>query len=87
MKLPKARWARWFLLGGLLGLLMPLFMWLINPRSPTITLILCPTSIVGMAEPKNRLGMVVLFLIIFGGNFLLYGAIGAVAGLVSDEHS
>jgi hypothetical protein len=87
MRMLKSRWVRWFLWSGGIGLVMPFIMWLINPSDPTITLILCPTSIAGLAEPKDRLGMAVLYLIIFGGNFLLYGTVGAVASFIGEGHA
>jgi hypothetical protein len=66
--------------------MIPLVIYFINPIDPTITLLLCPASVAGLAEPKGLLDKAVLLLIIFGGNFALYGAIGAIAGFVARDH-
>jgi hypothetical protein len=45
----------------------------------------CPTAIVGLADPKGPLETVAVALIIFGENFPLYGAFGAIAGFAAGQ--
>jgi hypothetical protein len=76
---------RWFLLAGGLGLGVAILLFIIRPTNPMFIVFLCPTSLVGLADPKTPLEKAVIGLIIFGGNFLLYGAFGAIAGLAAGE--
>ena len=85
MKILRARSLRWFLVGGGIGLTVAILLVVIRPANPIIIVSLCPTSIVGLADPKAPLEKAVIGSIIFGGNFLLYGAFGAIAGLAAGE--
>jgi hypothetical protein len=76
---------RWFLWAGCIGLAMAILITVLNPSSPEIILVLWPASIVGLADPKGLFDQAVFGLFMFGGNFLLYGAFGAIAGLAADR--
>jgi hypothetical protein len=82
----KRKSARWFLHAGCMGLVAALIIAIVRPTNPAITLILWPTSIVGLADPTGLLDKLVSGLVMFGGNFLLYGVFGAVAGAATDRH-
>jgi hypothetical protein len=56
-----------------------------KPTDPAIILLFWPTSIVGIADPTGPMNQAVFGLIMFGGNFLLYGAFGAIAGIAADR--
>jgi uncharacterized membrane protein len=85
MEISPARGFRWFLLGGVIGLTVAILLFVIRPANPIIIVSLCPTAIVGLADPKSPLEKLVCGSIICGGNFLLYGAFGAIAGLAAGE--
>jgi hypothetical protein len=79
------RSVRWFLLAGCIGFVAAVSIAIIKPTNPAIILFLWPTAIVGLADPKGLLDQAVFGLFMFGGNFLLYGAFGAVAGIAADR--
>jgi len=54
-------------------------------RPSPIMLFLWPTAIVGLADPTSVLDKVLTTAVMFGGNFLLYGTVGAVAGVAADR--
>jgi len=85
MTILSARSARWFWQAGSVGLLVAITLAVFKPSNPEIIVILWPASIVGLADPKGLLDQVLFGLFMFGGNFLLYGAFGAVAGLAADR--
>jgi hypothetical protein len=85
MTILRRRSVRWFLLAGCIGFVAAVSIAIIKPRNPAIILLLWPTAIVGLADPKGLLDQAVFGLFIFGGNFLLYGAFGAVAGIAADR--
>jgi hypothetical protein len=87
MKISPVRSLRWFLVGGGIGLTVAILLSVIRPANPIIIVSLCPTSIVGLADPKSALEKAVIGSVIFGGNFLLYEALGAIAGLAAGEPS
>lgn len=43
-------------------------------------LLLWPLSILGLAEPSTLSGSVILTMVEFGGNFVLYGIVGTFIG-------
>jgi hypothetical protein len=81
---PKRRSLRWFLLAGFIGLGVAIIIAGTRPASP-IALLFWPTAILGLADPTGLLDKTVFGLVMFGGNFLLYGAIGAIAGAAADR--
>jgi hypothetical protein len=48
---------------------------------PTVLLILWPASIAGLADPSTIWNKIFILAFEFGGNFILYGAIGTLVGL------
>jgi len=58
---------------------------IVRPTNPAITLLLWPISIVGLADPTGFVNKFVFGLVMFGGNFLVYGAFGAIAGAATDR--
>jgi hypothetical protein len=85
MAILKRRSVRWFLLAGCIGVGVAIILGILKPANPLIVVFLCPTAIVGLADPKGLLETVVVALIIFGGNFLLYGVFGAIAGVAAGQ--
>jgi len=85
MRTLSRRSVRWFLWTGCIGLVVALVIASVKPTNPAIILLLWPTSIVGLADPTGPLDKVVFGLAMFGGNFLLDGAIGAIAGAAADR--
>ena len=74
----------WFLAFGCLGVLVAFVLALIPTRHiipPRVLLVLWPPSIVGIADPSTTGDKIVVAAFEFGGNFILYGAVGTLAGL------
>jgi hypothetical protein len=86
MTIMNKRSVRWFLRAGCIGLVAAITIAIVRPTNPAIILLLWPTSIVGLADPTGLVDKLVFGLVMFGGNFLLYGAFGAVAGAAADWH-
>jgi hypothetical protein len=70
-------------LGGLgLFVALVLFAFAANHAvRPTVLLMLWPTSIAGIADPSDLSDKFIVALFEFGGNFVLYETIGALAGM------
>jgi hypothetical protein len=49
-----------------------------------ILLLLWPPSIVGLTEPSSPSDKIILGVIEFGGNFIIYGVIGLFVGMVAE---
>jgi hypothetical protein len=78
------RLRRWFLVSGCLGVFVALTLMATSTRyaiSPRILLVLWPPSLAGFANPSTLPGIILVALVEFGGNFILYGAIGTLVGL------
>lgn len=84
MKNRRSGLGRWFLVWGCLGVLVALTLMALGARhivSPTVLLVLWPSSIAGMADPSTLSDKILVALFEFGGNFILYGVIGTLVGL------
>lgn len=80
------RLRRWFLLSGSLGVLVALILMVTatyHVVRPTVLLVLWPPSLVGFANPSTLSGSILVAIVEFGGNFILYGAIGTLIGFFS----
>jgi hypothetical protein len=78
------RLRRWFLVSGCFGVLVALTLMAISTRyviSPKILLVLWPSSIAGLADPSTLSDKITVAVFEFGGNFILYGAMGTLVGL------
>jgi len=84
IRLPKSRSLRWFLFAGLIGFGVALIIAGTRPASPLVFL-LWPLAILGLADPSGLLDKTVFGFVMFGRNFLLYGAFGAIAGAAADR--
>jgi hypothetical protein len=74
----------WFLVFGCLGVLIALTLTAISTRhiiKPRILLVLWPPALAGLANPSTLSDKIIVAAFEFGGNFILYGAIGTVVGL------
>jgi hypothetical protein len=76
---------RWFTIAGAIGVAVEvvLTIWSSNGMvRPAVLLTLWPTSIVGMANTgpfKLTIPKLLILAVMYGGNFLLYGIVGAAA--------
>lgn len=74
---------RWFIIAGCIGLIIAGGLTLGRDHiSPHMLMILWPTSLIGIVfteSPKLTAASIILISIMYGGNFLLYGVVGAVA--------
>jgi hypothetical protein len=74
---------RWFLFSGFLGVVVALALMILASYQairPAILLVLWPSSIAGLADPATLSDKILVALFEFGGNFILYGAIGTPIG-------
>ncbi len=81
----KKKSVRWFLMAGCIGVAVAIVLLIIKPANPALILFLCPTAIVGLADPKTLIDKTATAIVIFGGNFLLYGVFGGIASLAADS--
>ena len=51
-------------------------------QRPGILLLLWPASIAGLVHPSTPSDKILVALVEFGGNFILYGAIGTLIGIL-----
>ena len=75
---------RWFLAFGSLGVLVALALTAIPARHiipPRVLLVLWPPALAGLANPSTVSDKILVVTFEFGGNFILYGAVGTLAGL------
>jgi hypothetical protein len=75
---------RWFLVSGCLGVFVALVLMAMGAShivSPTVLLVLWPSSIAGIADPSTLSDKIMVAMFEFGGNFILYGVIGTLVGL------
>lgn len=82
------RLRRWFLTFGCFGVLVALTLAAISSRqvvNPKILIVLWPASLYGFANPSTLSHEILIATLEFGGNFMLYGAVGTVVGLASPE--
>ena len=78
---------RWFLVAGCIGLLIAGGLTLGRDQVPAhLLMVLWPTSNLGMVftePPKWDIYAILLVFVMYGGNFLLYGVVGGVAGYLT----
>jgi hypothetical protein len=72
---------RWFLVSGSIGLFVALILSAVPVVSPVVLLVLWPSSIAGLVDPSRLWDQVIVAAVQFGGNFIIYGLIGAFIGL------
>jgi hypothetical protein len=75
---------RWFLIAGCVGVMVAAGLTAARNHVPSnLILMLWPSSILGMlnTEPSEKMSvdLFLVLLIMYGGNFLLYGAVGGAA--------
>ena len=75
---------RWFLWGGSVGLVVALGCAFVAPyiQNDGVLLVLWPMSFLGMAEPSTLEGKSILVVLMYGGNFLLYGFLGILVSKI-----
>lgn len=75
---------QWFLISGSVGVLVALVLLglrALNLIVPGVFLVLRPSSIVGIADPANVWDKLLIAMVEFGGDFVLYGIIGSLLAL------
>ena len=90
MKNRTKRLRRWFLVSGCVGVFVALVLMAMGAShvvSPTVLLVLWPSSIAGIADPSTLSDKIMVGLFEFGGNFILYGVIGTLVGLCFPRKS
>jgi hypothetical protein len=81
--LPDVRLLRWFLVFGAIGLAVAIALTSLmqSDSFPThIVLILWPTSMVGLIDPRTFWAQLTVVLITYGGQFVLYACSGLCIG-------
>ena len=73
---------RWFLASGGIGILVAVLLYVLGSVSYSrhfvaqVAVVLCPASILGLAEPRSFGAVSLLLVIVFVTNFVLYGIVG-----------
>jgi hypothetical protein len=78
------RLLRWFLTSGSIGIFVAVILAttsVVDGISPTLRLVLWPSLIAGMANPADLPEKFMVAVIMYGGNFVLYGLVGAAIGI------
>ena len=70
---------------GCVGVLVAFCLVLFKTTNPSVLLVLWPTSMAGMGDPETLPDQLLVGAVEFGGNFLLYGMIGAIAGAIATR--
>jgi hypothetical protein len=82
---------RWFIIAGCIGVIIAGGLTLARDHiSPHMLTMLWPTSLIGMVfteSPKLTAASIILISIMYGGNFLLYGVVGAAARYLLKSRS
>ncbi len=76
---------RWFFAAGCIGLTVAVVLFILRPANPEIILLFWPPAIAGIADPTGFFDKLLTAAVMFGGNFVLYGLLGAVAGVAADR--
>jgi hypothetical protein len=80
------RLVRWFVISGSVGVVVAAALYALNALLMLLHIgadlnffvILAPATILGMAEPTSIWAELVLFVIVFATNFVLYGSVGLI---------
>jgi len=80
------RLLRWFLFSGSVGIFVAVILatssLVDNIISPSVRLVLWPPAFAGMANPADMPEKFMVAAIVYGGQFVLYGLVGAAIGLL-----
>ena len=80
----------WFVISGVIGILIAVGLAvLINYHdvNPYILLLLWPPSSLGPADPSSPFDKIIVSVVEFGGNFIIYGVIGLFVGMVAESQA
>jgi hypothetical protein len=84
------RLALWFLISGVVGILIAVVLAVFasyRDANPYILLLLWPPSSVGLVDPSSPSDKILLGVVEFRGNFVIYGVIGLFVGMVAETSS
>ena len=77
----------WFVISGVVGILIAVALAVLtNYRdvNPYILLLLWPPSSVGLVGTSSPSDKIIVGVVEFGGNFIIYGVIGLFVGMVAE---
>jgi hypothetical protein len=78
--------AKWFLRFGAIGVVVAILLDIFNDSIPTVLLLpLWPAALVLLVDPRTIGSEILVGIAAFGSNFLLYGLVGVVIGIISGE--
>jgi hypothetical protein len=81
------RLALWFVISGAVGILIAVALAALASHrdvNPYILLLLWPPSSLGLADPSSASDKIMVGVVEFGGNFIIYGVIGLFVGMVAE---
>jgi hypothetical protein len=78
----------WFVISGGVGVLIAVALAVLasyRDVNPYILLLLWPpSSVVGLVDPSSPSDKIIVGVVEFGGNFIIYGVIGLFLGMVAE---
>ena len=77
----------WFVISGVVGILIAVALNVLasyRDVNPYILLLLWPPSFMGLVDPSSSFDKIIVGVVEFGGNFVLYGFIGLFVGMVAE---
>ena len=80
----------WFAISGVVGILAAVALAVLasyRDVNPYILLLLWPPSSVGLVDPSSPSDKIIVGVVEFGGNFIIYGFIGLFVGMVAETKS
>lgn len=80
----------WFVISGVIGILIAVGLAVLtNYRdvNPYILLLLWPPAFLGLAGPSSPSDKIIVSVVEFGGNFIIYGVIGLFVGMVAEAQA
>jgi hypothetical protein len=77
----------WFIISGVVGILIAVALAALakyRDVNPYILLLLWPPSSLGLVDPSSSPDKIIVGVVEFGGNFIIYGVIGLFVGMIAE---
>ena len=77
----------WFVISGVVGILIAVALAALakyRDVNPYVLLLLWPPSSVGLVDRSSPSDKIIVGVVEFGGNFIIYGVIGLFVGMIAE---